>query len=181
MTQHIKPEPFLASVDVVERIVRLLKPSDEQAAKCRRDVADKIKVIAEQPAFVPQSIVKARFNDIAAKLQAAQKAVNKLPPPWRELMTGVSNRLTSAMQMEHRINRQLYMPKRSGSSPKVRTVARQKRLAADQAISLLTEYNGDGSSLTTMPNGKLYRVAALLCSCKSDMSRACAQALADVR
>lgn len=58
MTQHVKPETLLASVDVVDRVVRLLKPSDKQAANCRRDVAEAIKVIAEHPAFVPSSIVK---------------------------------------------------------------------------------------------------------------------------
>lgn len=73
------------------------------------------------------------------------------------------------------------MPKRSGSSPKARTLARQKYFAAHEAITLLNEYNGDRSSLTTMPDGKLYRIAALLCSYKSDMSRACTQALADLQ
>jgi hypothetical protein len=99
MTRHTKPETLLASVDVVERIVRLLKPGDEKAANCRRDVAKAIKVIAEHPTFVTPGIIKARLNDIAVKMQAAQKAIDKLPLPWRDDWHRVSNQLTRARQL----------------------------------------------------------------------------------
>ena len=91
MARHIKnweelPKVSPAMSDGVEHILQLVRPDAEHTDRCRRDVMDAIRMIANLPTYVPPGTVKKQLQDVAVKLKAAHVSINKLPSAWRNLL-----------------------------------------------------------------------------------------------
>jgi hypothetical protein len=167
------------SVDSTEWVIQILKP-DHVTTQCRVDVMTSVLLIICEPDYVASRVVKKQLRDICAKLKAAQAAIDELAPGgWKEILHA-SPSISETVRRAEELADIIVVPKRSGGSSKVRTLAMQKRLAAERALVLMKKYRS-GHKSTSMKNDDFYRMAAALFEIAtgrdSDMERACAQAL----
>ena len=171
------PKVSPAISDGVEHILQLVRPDAEHTDRCRRDVMDAIRMIANLPTYVPPGTVKKQLQDVAVKLKAAHVSINKLPSAWRNLL--LANELMRLRGKSEELAGVISTKGRSGGDPSRRTVAFQKQIAAEQAYDLLTDHGGRVATSTR--GGEYCRIAALLMEIatgrKSDVERACAQVL----
>lgn len=163
MTRHVEPIKLLLarpgppfSQAIIEHIVKLVWPHSEQTAQRQFDIVTAAHLIACVPDYVSQTVERRQLQDVAAKLEAAQAAIDALPviTHWRlRPDASIIETAKRAAKLAGGIT-----VKRGKGSPKKHTVALQKRIAAEQAFDLLRGRN----KLTTMPHGIYYRVAASL-------------------
>jgi hypothetical protein len=136
-------------------------------------------LIISEDHYVAPGVVKQQLQDICAKLKAAQAAIDELAPRWKEMLDA-SPSISETARRAVILADSIVVPKRSGGSSKIRTLAMQKRFAAERALVLMKKYRS-GHKLTSMRNGDFYRVAAALFKIatgrQSDMARACAKVL----
>jgi hypothetical protein len=166
------------NVDLTEWIIQRLKP-DHVTTQCRVDVMTSALLMISAPDYVAPRLVKQRLLNINAKLKAAQAAIDELAPDGVKEMLHASPGISETARRAAELADSIVVPKRSGGSSKVRTLAMQKRFAAERAHVLMKKYRS--GKLTSMKNGDFYRIAAALFKLgtgrESDMSRACAKVL----
>jgi hypothetical protein len=166
------------NIDLTEWVIQRLKP-DHVTTQCRVDVMTSVLLMISEPDYVAPGLVKQQLQDIGAKLKAAQAAIDELAPRWKEMLHA-SPSINETMRRAVKLAGSIVVPKRSGGSSKVRTLAMQKRFAAERALVLMKKYRS-GHKSTSMKNGDFYRIAAALFKLatgrESDMSRACAKVL----
>lgn len=162
MTRHVESIKLLVlrpgppfSQEVIKHIVKLVWPHSEQTVQHQFDIVTAAHLIQCVPDYVSPTVERRQLRDVAAKLKAAQAAIDALPAitHWRlSPDASIIETAKRAAKLADGIT-----AKRGKGSPKKHTVAIQKQIAAEHAFGLLK-----GRKLTTMPHGVYYRVAASL-------------------
>jgi hypothetical protein len=160
----------------VERAFDLINPDPKHATQCRVDIATTISLL------VPPNVVKRQLENVAAKLRAAQMAIDELAPSgWQALLHSevLVDEIERASVRASELAAGTTPAKRSGGGRSERTEAMRKRIAADRAFDLLISYGH--CTPTATRKGKYVRLATLLCEGatlqKMNLERACADVI----
>lgn len=150
-----------ATPEEIACVLELIRPRKKEEERCRTEVIDCIRMIAERsPSVTPSGAVKRQLQRLAIALFKARTEINSLPSEWRDKLRleHIPSELDRIRRESERLAENVKV-KRSGGAAQSRADSPKKQLAASYAFDLLIFW---GREPTLTKDSDYFTLASLL-------------------